>query len=168
MQSPRPGPPASGPALEQDPRAADPREHGRFGKPSCLPFTFTSAHRVSQRQRHLHFSIFSCESSVSLPSAAGITLLSPRGEPGLKTGHLTPCPLGPCVPRAPLGFGGEEKRASLEEVAFEPGPEMGQKLPGGKGRPHLGGWGLWGAGTQRLSTLASRALSVRPPRIFPP
>lgn len=69
-------------------------------------------------------------------------LLSARGEPGLKTGHLTPCLLGRCVPRTPLGFGGEEKRASLEEVAFEPGPERGQKLPGGKGRPHLGAGGF--------------------------
>lgn len=41
-----------------------------------------------------------------------------------------------------MGFGGEEKRASLEEVAFEPGPERGQKLPGGKGRPHLGAGGF--------------------------
>ena len=101
------------------------------------------------------------------------------GAPGLTTGHLSPCPVGPCVPRAPLGFAVREKRASWRRWPLSWVLKGGQELPGGRCRlclqgarmlGHLGGagggcWRSWGPSTQSPEYLDIQA-SVLPEGSF--
>lgn len=91
----------------------------------------------------------------------------------------SPCPLGPCVPRAPLGFSVREKRASWRRWPLSWVLKEGQELPEGEAQAvsagsqggykgHLGeavGRESWGPSTQSPEYLDIQA-SVLPEGSF--
>lgn len=86
----------------------------------------------------------------------------------MTAGHLSPCPLGPCVPRAALGVAVREKRASWRRWPLSWVLKAGRELPGGRRRlclqgagklGHLGGAG--GLGDWGLSTQSPEYLDIQ-------